>query len=157
VDAPDVSDRLATTLAAAREYETHAALDRARGDIDTAQRAQRIATRLSEQADALEEIHSARRRAEAATAEQRHQANLSHLEYSRRHPTAEIDGKQAPVPAGEHTQHQRTVTIEDALKRARQVTRALDAERHLQQDQEHQRVDEHHHQHDFSTEHGYDM
>jgi hypothetical protein len=77
------------------------------------------------------------------------------MEYNRRHPTAKIEEKPA-----EHTHHPRKViTTEDALQRARQVTRELDAERHLQQDQEQRRAEEHehHHQHDLSTEHGYSM
>ncbi|MEA2203204.1 MAG: hypothetical protein QOI89_4013, partial [Solirubrobacteraceae bacterium] len=151
---PDVSDRLATTSALAREYETHAALDRARGEIDTAEREERIAARLSQRAEILEEIHSVRHRAEADTTEQRHKANIAHLEYTRRHPTAKIEEKQA-----DHTQHRRVITTKDALHRARQVTRDLDAQRHLQQDQEQQRAEEHQHhrQHDLNTEHGYSL
>lgn len=152
---PDVSERLATTSALAREYETHAALDRARGEIDTAEREERIAARFSQQADVLQEIYSVRHRAEAETADQRHKANIAHVEYTRRHPDCPIDEKHA-----EHTQpHRRVITTKDALHRARQVARELDAERHLQQEQEQRRAEEHEHhrQHDRSTDHGYSL
>jgi conjugative relaxase-like TrwC/TraI family protein len=152
---PDVSDRLATTLAAAREYDTQAALDKARGDLDTASRAERIAARLTQQASALEEIHSARRRAEEATAEQRHQANLAQVEYDRRHPTVGADEEHQTTSA---QQPHRSFTLEDALTRVRQVTRELDAERQAQQEREQQQMHGYDpHRHDLSAEHGYDI
>jgi hypothetical protein len=152
---PDVSDRLATTAAAAREYETQAALEKARGERDTAARAERIAAHLTRQASALEEIHSARHQAEEATAEQRHQANLAQVEYDRRHPpTASADEEHQTASA---QQSHRSISLEDALTRARQITWELDAERQTQQEREQQRMQEHKHQHELNTEHGYDI
>jgi hypothetical protein len=150
---PDVSDKLQTTSTAARDYATRATLDRAKGDVEAAERGERMAARMVDSAAKFEEVQAARRMAEEFTAAEREKANAAQRELDRRRAAVEDQESQAQNERKE--QEQRDFTIDDALDRARQVRQEIEAERAIEEQQ--RQVEQQEQNHDRSEEYGYDL
>lgn len=127
---PDVSQRLRTTAIAARDYEAQAVEERSRGDEAAAERAERLAVRMADREAKFGEVVAVRREAEAATTAERERANQAQRELDRRH--ERTPEETPPKPENENVLRP-TVTIDEALDRARQVALQLEAERAIQE------------------------
>jgi conjugative relaxase-like TrwC/TraI family protein len=135
---PDVSKQLENTSRAARDYEAAAALDRARGQDESAALNERLAASMKERAETFERVHAVRREAEARYAAEREAANASQLEYERRHPTPRAEDEVRDERTEERTEdrtgeRQRSWTVDEAIERADDVSRHLAADRAREQ------------------------
>jgi hypothetical protein len=158
---PEVSDRLRTSTIAQRDYETQAALKRAAGDVEGAERAAALGARLGESVSKLEVVAEARREAEERFAAEREAANAAARELARRRGVDDDHSPDEPAQV-EHdvaqAEQQRSFLLDEAVERAHQVSRELAAERELEEQQqleEQREIDELHHEHSAEHEQGY--